>query len=126
VPSRTILLVDDNADQRLLYATLLEMAGHEVVTACSAVEGCRIASAIRPELILMDLCMPDESGAIAARRLRADPVLKATRIAVFSLYMDQHWPEVEALEGISLFEKPSTPSDLVATIDRLLEAPDPA
>jgi CheY-like chemotaxis protein len=122
VAGRTILLVDDNADQRVVYATLLEMAGHRVVTASTAAEGLGLARALRPALVLFDLCMPGVGGATAARELRADPAMCHTRVAVFSLYVDEHAAELGALHGVPVFEKPTPPSDLVAVIERLLAA----
>src|SRR5690242_15336766 len=68
-----VLVVDDEATIRDLLSGSLRFAGFEVVTAASGAEAVRAAARSRPDLILLDVMMPDGDGFEVARRLRADP-----------------------------------------------------
>nr|WP_253206938.1 ATP-binding protein [Verticiella sp. GG226] len=70
---RRILVVDDNADVAQSLATLLTLEGHEVHTAYGGAQALRLGAQLRPDLILMDIGMPDMSGHEACQRLRQEP-----------------------------------------------------
>jgi CheY-like chemotaxis protein len=69
----TILLVEDNEDNRTIYRLLLEHHGYRVVEATDGEEGVRRAREERPALILMDISIPILDGWEATRILKADP-----------------------------------------------------
>ena len=71
-PAR-ILVVDDEATIRDMLSGSLRFAGFEVVTAASGAEAVRAATRCRPDLILLDVMMPDGDGFDVVRFLRADP-----------------------------------------------------
>jgi two-component system OmpR family response regulator len=71
-PAR-VLVADDEATIRDLLAGALRFAGFEVQTAASGAEAVRAAASSRPDLILLDVMMPDGDGFEVARRLRAGP-----------------------------------------------------
>jgi two-component system OmpR family response regulator len=71
-PAR-VLVVDDEATIRDLLSGSLRFAGFEVVTAASGAEAVRAAACYRPDLILLDVMMPDGDGFEVARRLGAGP-----------------------------------------------------
>ncbi len=76
-----ILLVEDDVRIRRLAADALAGAGHHVETASSALEGLRLAVAAKPDLVILDLGLPDLDGAEMLRMLRAVsqvPVIVAT------------------------------------------------
>lgn len=79
----TVLLVEDNADNRSIYATILLFSGYRVLEAENGVEGVRLARDYRPDLILMDLSMPELDGWGAVEQLKADPATRS--IPVFAL-----------------------------------------
>ena len=68
-----VLVVDDNRDAAASLAMLLELLGHEVRVAYDGDGAVRIAGDFRPELVLLDLGMPNVSGYDACRRMRAEP-----------------------------------------------------
>jgi two-component system cell cycle response regulator DivK len=67
-----ILIVDDNEQNRKLARDVLEFAGFRTIEAGGGVEGLTLAAERRPDLILMDIRMPDLSGTEAVQKLRAD------------------------------------------------------
>jgi len=68
--SKTILVVDDVSDNRILLSLSLQDMGYRVVTACDGEEAISIAQTARPDLILMDIAMPQLDGLGATRRIR--------------------------------------------------------
>jgi CheY-like chemotaxis protein len=71
--STTILLVEDNDDNRAIYRTLLEYSGYTVLEATDGEAGLRDARQARPDLILLDISIPLMDGWEVARTLKGDP-----------------------------------------------------
>ncbi len=78
-----VLIVDDNDRNRKLARDVLHLARFRTLEAASAAEGIALASAHLPDVILMDLRLPDLDGMAAARLLRAGP--RTSRIPVVAL-----------------------------------------
>ncbi len=78
-----ILVVEDNLDNYELVRFLLERAGYEAVWARSGREGLELAGTLLPDLILMDLSLPEMDGWTATRRLKSDDLTR--RIPVIAL-----------------------------------------
>jgi CheY-like chemotaxis protein len=72
----TILYIDDTENNRILVTRRLKKKGYNVCTAENAEEGLALADTARPDLILMDMGMPDTDGWTATRRLKAEPKLR--------------------------------------------------
>jgi two-component system cell cycle response regulator DivK len=70
--SQLILIVDDNENNRKLARDVLEFAGFNTVVATGGVEGVAVAMERKPDLVLMDIRMPDLSGTKALKLLRED------------------------------------------------------
>jgi CheY-like chemotaxis protein len=79
-----ILIADDDMDARESLRVLLEIEGHGVLEATNGREAVEIAAGMRPDLILMDLNMPDMDGLTAIRTLRANSSTSDIRIIVIS------------------------------------------
>ena len=78
-----VLIVDDNERNAKLARGVLEVAGMRTLSAGTAEEALALAAAHRPDLVLMDLRLPDLDGAEAARRLARDE--RTARIPVIAL-----------------------------------------
>jgi CheY-like chemotaxis protein len=75
-PQPRILLVEDNETIRHAFTILLEESGYEVRQAGSGGQALGVAEAARPDLILMDLGLPDMSGLDVTRRLKSNPATR--------------------------------------------------
>jgi signal transduction histidine kinase/DNA-binding response OmpR family regulator len=78
----SVLVVDDETVQRELLAAVLEAEGFTVVQAAGGREAIQVAMAIKPDLVLLDLMMPDVSGLDVVRALRANAETKSTPIMI--------------------------------------------
>jgi PAS domain S-box-containing protein len=86
MPSRRILIVEDNTDARESLQLLLQLAGHEVETASDGPSGLRKLEAFRPDVALIDLGLPGIDGYDLVRRVRGLPQTKATRFIALTGY----------------------------------------
>ena len=68
-----VLVVEDNADNRDIVSRFLVRAGHQVIEATTGLDGVRAAVEKAPDLILMDLNLPQIDGWEATRRIKAKP-----------------------------------------------------
>jgi len=122
-PAPTILLVEDNKDNRLVYSTALEFHGFAVLQAGDGEEAVRIATRERPDLILMDIALPGVDGWTATERLRADartrdiPVVPVTAFAVAEARQ-----RARSLDCAGFLTKPCAPSRLIDEVRSVLEA----
>src|SRR5437868_12243201 len=73
---RRVLLVEDNEDNRIIYATALRYAGYSVLEAITGTDGVRQAREELPDMILMDISVPELDGWEATTLLKADPKTK--------------------------------------------------
>jgi signal transduction histidine kinase len=83
-PTKKVLVVDDVAENRALLVDTLERLGFDVVEASCGADGLQQAQASRPDLVLMDVVMPDISGLEAISRLRRMPMLASVPIVAIS------------------------------------------
>ena len=70
VAPRRVLVVDDNVDAATTLSALLKSLGHETSVACGGVEALKMAFEFRPDIVLLDIGMPDMDGYEVARQLR--------------------------------------------------------
>lgn len=81
---RTVLIVDDDMTLREMYEVYLKAAGFTVVMAQDGKEGLEQAKASKPEIILLDLMMPEMNGIEVLKHLKADPTLRDIPVIVFT------------------------------------------
>ena len=124
--SAKILLAEDNATNRYLVTYLLEAAGFTVVQARNGQEALRLARAETPDLVLMDLQMPEIDGYEAAQRMHAEPQFAGIPIVALTSYAMVR-DRTKALEfGFAGYiEKPIRTETFVSEISRFLPGKKP-
>ena len=119
--SAKILLAEDNAINRYLATFLLEKAGFTIVHAQNGVEALRLALVENPDLILMDIQMPEMDGYEATRRIHAEPNLANIPIvAVTSFAMTTDREKALQAGFAGYIEKPIHPQTFVTEISQFL------
>jgi two-component system, cell cycle response regulator DivK len=119
-----ILYVEDNDDNVYMLKMRLELLGDfDVVAAPDGEQGCAMALAERPDVILMDLEMPVVDGWEATRRLKDDPQTRDIPIIALSAHALAGEREKALAAGCDEFDtKPIEFERLVATLRRVLAA----
>ena len=115
--SKKILVVDDEADVRRFLTAVLQKRGYETVIAEDGRKAFEIAERERPDLIILDLQMPDQTGTDFYRRLMKHKDLQNTPIIVVSGLAGRH---LAVREPIAVFDKPIDPEAFGSTVDRAL------
>ena len=88
VSEKKILVVDDNPEIRRLLLLHLKQSGYDTVEAATGREGVEKTRATHPDLIIMDLAMPDGTGAEAIVSLKADPLTQDIPIVVLTALLE--------------------------------------
>ena len=116
-----VLVVDDNEDNRDIYATSLEHAGYEVEIACEGAEALSIARRAHPAIIVMDLGMPGMDGWDAIAELRATIETRDTYVIVVSGFADTTSRKRARDAGCDEFlAKPCLPKVLLERVTKIL------
>jgi pilus assembly protein CpaE len=84
MPQTRILVIEDDDDARTMYGIMLRSWGYEILEASSGGEGIRAARKQRPDLILLDIMMPDIDGYEVCKQLRADSQFRTIPIIFLS------------------------------------------
>ncbi|MDC3237327.1 response regulator [bacterium] len=115
--SKVILVIEDQEDNRRILRDLLTSIDYEVIEAVNGEDGVRSAIAHQPDLILMDIQLPDFDGYEATRRIKANPVLTPIPIIAVTSYA-LSGDDVKAFEaGCDAYvTKPYSPRALLAKI----------
>ena len=116
-----ILLVDDEPDILNFLSYNLIKEGFDVKTASSGKKAMELAAQMLPQLILLDIMMPDMDGIEVCRLLRAQPQLDKTLIIFLTARSEDAWI-IHALNagGDDYLTKPITPSVLISRVKALL------
>ena len=117
--NRTVLLIEDNAQNRYLLTFLLEKQGYQVVSVPDGVRGIEVASTLAPLVILLDIQLPVMDGYAVARALRLNQALRHTPIiAVTSYAMPGDREKAMDAGCTGYIEKPIDPETFVADMER--------
>jgi CheY-like chemotaxis protein len=113
-----VLVIDDENDSRDLMTHYLEDFGCHVETASGGEEGIRVAQLTRPDLITLDLMMPEMSGREVLRRLKSDPDTRHIPVLVVSIVAGEGFGGLfGAVESLT---KPVEREDLLGALRRQL------
>lgn len=127
---KKVLVVDDDVDIRKVVSKLVEKSGYEAIEAKNGVEGMGKVREHKPDLIILDMLMPKESGVRMYHELKTEESLKDIPVIVLSAiprksflksqkvldeFAGQSVPEPEAY-----IEKPEEPEELIALMKKIL------
>src|SRR5262249_19512527 len=116
-PGTRVLVVDDSVDTVESTARPLKLHGHEVQTACDASEAIAVALSWRPEVVLLDVGLPDMDGYRVALRLRQEASFQGTVIIAVTGYGRPEDRRRSRESGIDLhLVKPVDPDVLLALL----------
>lgn len=122
-----ILIVDDEPDILEFLKYNLEKEGFDVHLANNGAEGLVTAQKVIPDLIILDIMMPEMDGVEVCRRLRADPIFENT-IITFLTARQEDYSQIAALDqgGDDYISKPIKPRVLMARIKAMLRRREPS
>jgi CheY-like chemotaxis protein len=110
---RRVLVVEDNLDSVHSMSTLLKMMGHQVEFAINGFAALDVARRFRPEVVLLDIGLPDFKGYDIARQLKWEPGFERTRIiALTGRPMDEVRQKALDAGCEQVFAKPIDPAVL--------------
>lgn len=123
---QTVLVIDDERDLLDLIAHHLKAAGFDVLTAARGSEGSRLAAEKHPDLILLDIMLPDVQGTDILRKLRQD----AATASIPVIFLTARGEEVDRVVGFELgaedyVVKPFSPRELTLRVKALLRRATP-
>jgi two-component system, OmpR family, alkaline phosphatase synthesis response regulator PhoP len=121
VKREKILVIEDEADLREVLSYNLAREGYRVVSAETATDGLRKARKDAPDLVLLDLMLPDLDGLEVCRRLKKDPVTAAVPVIMVTAKTE----EADVVVGLGVgaddyIAKPFSPRTLVARVKAVL------
>ncbi len=121
--ARTVLIVDDYPDALDVWEMYLRAEGFQVLTASTGRQALATAIAGNPDLIVLDLDLPDLSGFDVARELRSQPATRHIPLIAATGYSHVVMQDRAMQSGFdSIIVKPCDPDALVVEIERLLSA----
>ena len=118
-PQKHILYVDDSAEDRQMYTHFLTRKGFRVSTAETGTNGLDKAFAQKPDVVVMDLWLPELGGWQVCQCLKTDPRTRHIPVLIITGHSPLR-PEVVGCEG--MLTKPLPPESLLAEIQRVLES----
>ena len=128
--SKTILVVDDEPDVVTYLSAVLRDAGYDTMEASNGEAAMEQVAQRRPDLITLDITMPETTGVRAYRRLKDDPTLRTIPVVIvtgvahdFQQFISTR-AQVPPPEGY--LEKPVEPEQLLAEVRRLVGEAAPA
>ena len=119
-----VLLVEDNDDNRVVYATMLRYMGYEVAEATDGEQAVALAHSVQPRVILMDIAVPLIDGLEATRRIKADPATASIPVIALTaraLPADRERCIEAGCDGF--LAKPCEPQTVVAAVRRFVSDP---
>ena len=129
---KKIIVVDDEIDIRIFISTLVETNGYKSLVAKDGEEGLKLIKEHKPDLIILDVMMPKESGLKLYRELKSDETTKHIPIIMVSAVSQKTFlhsiRELDRYHGASIpepeayIEKPPEAEELIASIARFCPA----
>ena len=118
----TIVLIEDNRLNARLIRKILEGQNHTILHAASGVEGLRMAQYEDPDLILLDISLPDLDGRTIARRLQSLPATNHIPIIAVSAHDSSATRHMIEVHGVRAFvRKPISIQELLEKVSEVLD-----
>ncbi len=117
--SKSILVVEDNDDISLLLSLVLESAGYQVKAISNGRNALETVAQIQPNLILMDIMMPEVSGLEVAREIKTKPDYQSLPILLVSAIDRLHKKQFDNSKADGIIYKPFDLNYLVSRVDEL-------
>lgn len=119
-----VLLVDDDPHDREIYGSILCYNGFDVVCAHNGASGIRLARRVMPDVVLLDIGLPDLHGLDLCSSLRTDPETASIPVIALSAYAETRMGEQARLAGCTRYiEKPASPVAVLHEIEQLVGTP---
>jgi CheY-like chemotaxis protein len=112
-----ILYVEDNDDNVYMLKNRLSRAGFTVIVAIDGTQGLTMATSEQPDLILMDLTLPDIDGKEATRRIKADPATKSIPVTALTAHAMAGDKEMALAAGCDDFD--TKPVDMPRLLEKI-------
>ena len=84
LPSRTVLIIEDEADAAELFAEMMRVSGFHVLKTTNSTPALSMMSSNKPDVVILDIMMPETSGLDILRQMRRDPELAGIPVVVVS------------------------------------------
>jgi two-component system cell cycle response regulator DivK len=125
--AKTVLVVEDNELNMKLFHDLLEAHGYDVVGTRSGIEALELARTYRPDLILMDIQLPEVSGLEVTRWIKADPELRRIPVVAVTAFA-MNGDEERILQGgcEAYLSKPISIAKFMETVRHFLSSAESA
>lgn len=121
-----VLVVDDYPDTREILTEVLVIRGFRVETAENGIEALEKTRSWRPDIVILDLSLPDLDGFEVCRRVRSDPGLRDLPVVAYTAFTDDERRERAMAAGCTtVLIKPTPPAVLVETLRNLIRANQP-
>ena len=123
-PTRTILVVEDDSDLNEILQYNLQCAGHRVVPVYEASAAVSQAAAHQPDLVLLDLMLPDADGWAVCQFLRSQRHLQKTPVIVLTARTDpEDVVQARTFRLAGFLTKPCSAEEIVRLVDEVLSEP---
>ena len=121
--AKTILIVEDNELNMKLFHDLLESQGYDILQTRDGVEALKIARAQKPDLILMDIQLPEVSGLEVTKWIKEDDDIKQIPVIAVTAFAMKGDEEKFRDGGCEAYiAKPISVTGFLATVERFLRA----
>ncbi len=117
----TVLIVEDDAELRMIYRQTLERENYQVVEASDGADAIQKTADFVPDVIILDMMMPHMGGPTLLQLLRQNPAMEKTRLVVITAY--PNFRAAALKYNVDLFlTKPVRPIEIINAIKTALES----
>lgn len=119
---KTILVVEDNKDELMIYTTLLSFRGYAILAAADFDTALHIAQEQQPDLAVIDVNLndPERDGCDLVQAFRQNPLTRSMPVIAHTAFGDVYRQSLERVGCDSIIHKPASPNVLLAAIEQLL------